>query len=523
MRLLKSIYSELRLIINFIVGTFKFYHKLNKEFFLLESKNKNQETETTKRIYIYLNDWLSSPAVFYNIYLGLLLNKKNNTRIIFLFDKMNFYRNFLKSYINNFCIKIIIIKIKKYFNVDTLILNKKNNYNSKRYDNIIKKNIYINKIRYNSDVSPENYNKCYRYFKRKDYLNVIGNFLEILKRGNINDLFIFPGGYLNSTYTLTEILRIYKNNFYTYDAGFYKNIPNMHFCRNGIAGKVEESLNAYRSLSKVKFFKKKTLSKIKNIVLDDLNLSIKKSKKLFPAYKYNFKISSKFILITIGTGWDANSIDCDYLFKNYINFLEKTIKFLNVNFSSYQIIIKDHPSRIKIFKNKNDSLSYFLGRICNKNNIIYFGPADGDTYDLIKKSSLLISISSKTITESILLNKKAISAGKDQHYFFNIHKRFKSQADFFKFVQNSIRSENKINKKLYNKAIIQYFFNNISKYIFAKFIPLNFNWFDMSFIKIYNSYEFQIILKMLENKNTFLYQKVKDSKHFKYIKKYFKA
>ena len=53
-------------------------------------------------------------------------------------------------------------------------------------------------------------------------------------------------------------------------------------------------------------------------------------------------------MITTNSGWDANSLGSNYLFKDYIEYLKKTLSYINKNFPNMKIIVKEHPHK-KIF------------------------------------------------------------------------------------------------------------------------------------------------------------------------------
>ena len=111
----------------------------------------------------------------------------------------------------------------------------------------------FNSIRYERDAS-------FKFLKNKKYYNKIKlasktyDHIEYLIKNKIitkNDGNIISGGYLNSSYLLNILFREKKITFYTFDSGTYKNNYCIFYCKNGVAGKMEESEEAFNNLKKI--------------------------------------------------------------------------------------------------------------------------------------------------------------------------------------------------------------------------------------------------------------------------------
>jgi hypothetical protein len=498
----------------FNLKKYKLYSDFNnfKNFFFmfLKLKLKLYRTETNqinkkkiKKINIYINDWLTSGLFPFNLYLGILLN--NNYKVVFLFDKFNLYNNMYSFFINYLC-ELILKTVKKKFQIDFITLGQfdfKKHESFKRRDNV-KKMYEFNMMRYGRDVTFKII-KDRQYFKKINQATKIYKHIEYLiasKIISINCINFISGGYLNSSYFLNILFKENKINFYSYDSGNYKNSYSIYYCKNGIAGKMEESGTAFKKLNSKNYFNKSRLKNIKKTVLKEiLNRKNNKSAiKYFQNTKENI-VESNFAMITINSGWDANSLDTSYIFPNYIAFLKKTSNFFKKSLPNVKLIIKNHPHR-KTGYIKEDSVEKISKKIANQ-NVSFLDADDSNFYDIINKCKLLISISSTTINEALLLNIPSISAGKDQYYYFNLGINCKTEKDFFKEIKNILlnKKKQKINN---NKIFILYYFNNIKKYLQTDFNPQNFAWSKYNLNHLKNTTHFKLVLKMIKTNKTYI-------------------
>jgi hypothetical protein len=124
-------------------------------------------------------------------------------------------------------------------------------------------------------------------------------------------------------------------------------------------------------------------------------------------------------------------------------------------------------------------------------------------YISIKNCKLLISVSSTTINEALILNIPSISAGKDQYYLFNLGINCDTEKKFFKEIKDILlnKKKQKIDK---NKIFILYYFNHIKKYIYTDFNPQNFNWSNYNLSQLKKTTHFKIVKKMIKTNKTFI-------------------
>lgn len=317
---------------------------------LIQIKDQNNQNKKSKKINIYINDWLTSALFPFNLFLGLLLKK--NFKIVFLFDEYNLYNYYQSKFINFGC-ELILKYIKKKFKIEYIILgnsplvlkNKRSKFKTTVIDNMYKFNLF----RYNQDVGSK-INKNQFYYKKRIHALKIFDHIEQLIQNKIiskNDVNFISGGYLNSSYLLNQLFRKYKINFYSYDSRPFGKRNSVFYCKNGIAGKMEESFEAFKNLKSQKYFNKLKLKKIKKLVFNELKkkrLNKSNIEHFQVSKKYNVK-NMKFAMITINSGWDANSLDSDYIFSSYLNFLIETVNYFKKKFPKIKLIIKNHPHR----------------------------------------------------------------------------------------------------------------------------------------------------------------------------------
>lgn len=497
---------------------FKFYSDFNnfKNFCLiivklvlklLKTENQFSKVKKVKKVNIYINDWLTSSIFPFNLYLGILLNK--DYKVVFLFDKFNLYNSFY-SYVINYLCEMVLKLVKKKFKIDFIILGKfKINKNklsiNKKY---LKKMYDFNRIRYGRDVS-------FKLIKNRSYLKKINQakniclhlenliYSKIISKDDIN---FISGGYLNSSYFLNVLFRKNKINFYSYDSGRYKNGYSIYYCKNGIAGKMEESGIAYKNLKIKKYFSAQRIKKIKKIVLNEISKRSNNKSAIKYYQKNNKKINFKnYAMITINSGWDANSLDTDYVFQDYLTFLKKTTTFFKKKLPNFNLIIKNHPHRLTGYI-KEDSVEKFSKKISTK-NVKFLDANEISFYKIVKECKLLISVSSTTINEALILGIPSISAGKDQYYHFNLGINCKNETDFFREIKNLITGKKKqtIDK---NKKYIIYYFNHIKKYLHTDFGPQDFSWSKYSIDELRNTNHFRLVKKMIKKNNTYLETKL---------------
>ena len=498
--MIKNFFSEISNLKNFIKMILICKYQINK---IKLKQNKNIKK---KIIYIYVNDWLLSALPIFNLYIAIILKNKGYRPII-LFDRFNFYSFFKSFFVNHFLFNLITL-INLKFDIEYLELNKKNKKKHNIKKNVIEKCIKFNMMRYSKEVRPKKLKPSIEKHKTLQLIDIAKNINDIINK-NFKEKVIFlnAGGFLNSSFILTETLREKKQTFYTYDSAPYGKSYIIWYCKNGIAGKLEDCRASYLELKKSGYFSKYNIKKIKNEVFKEINSrKLSKDKDKFQILaKSSAKLDFKdYVIITINSGWDANSLGSDYLFKDYIEYLSKTISYIQSKFPKIKILIKDHPHK-KDFK-KNSSLDNYLRELKGKNIIKVDNSYN--FYEILSNCKLLISIASTTISEALVLGKPAISAGKDKYYYFNLKINFKNKNDYFKNISKIIKNKKKL-KSNKIESLIFYYLSQKIRLFETEINPQHYLWTKKSIKKINNSKHFRFLFKMLHNEENYFTSRVR--------------
>lgn len=484
-----------------------FTFKLSKFFMQIRKyKLKDFNYHIDKKIIIYTSEWMLSPLFAYTIQKAIYFKLKGYKVDIF-FDCYNNYNQFYSNYLN-FLLIFFLKFIKKKTNINYFLPNQRNHIKS--IDKEIIKSVELNFSRIKKSLIVNNKTKNFKK-KCKTLQSYKFSILKYLEE-NKSATFFIAGGYYNSSYFITENLKKKNINFYTYDSSPLSQNVGIWYCKNGIAGKLEEIKRSHSILKK-----KIRFSEIKKIV--DIEIKKRASGKDIRNYqrivKENINKSiisdnKKNILLTLGSGWDANSLNTSLIYKSYISWIIQTIKFLSKFKKSINVIVKDHPDRFK-FGEKKNIIKQFLNS-SKYNHIKFVNFNEINFYDLLKKIDLTISIASTTIAESVIMNKKSISAGKDVYFFFGSNVSVNTREEYLKKISLELNSKKKMSdiKDMY----YVYFYNQIYKYTLSNINPQKYNFGSLN--KILNSKIFNLLEHMIINNKQYLVSKYEKENLYNY-------
>ena len=498
--MINFLFSEILVIKNYLKMVLSCRYALGKI-------DPSSKITKNKKLFIYISDWLSSPAPIFNIYLSILLKKKGY-KVFMLVDTFNLY-NPVRSYITNYLTQYILKYINVRFDIALITISKKNISNQKIDKKIINECIKFNLMRYQKDVRPSRLKKNTEERKKNDLINVYKNLIDLIKTNKKTKiLFLNSGGFLNSSYIVTKLLKTYKKNYYTFDSCPYGNDYAIWYCKNGIAGKLQDSRASYDELNKDNYFKKNIFRSIERKVLKEINLRRLNKDKF--KFQKNSNLSKKlniknYVMITTNSGWDANSLGSNYLFKDYIEYLKKTLSYINKNFPNMKIIVKEHPHKKKYF-NQSSSLEKYLLKLKGENIIKI--DSSYNFYDLIKNCKLLISIASTTINEALILGKPAISAGRDKYFYFDLNVNPINQKKYFGNIKKILNNK-KVFKFKKKENIVFYYFNQHVRLFKTDFNPQHYSWIKKGFQNLNQSKHFKFLYKMIETEKNFFTSRIR--------------
>ena len=278
----------------------------------------------------------------------------------------------------------------------------------------------------------------YLFSKYSNYYKAIGLIINELKKNYRLIIFQEVGGFI-SHLSLYDFAIKNKIEHYFLEPSFFNSrfmmLKNSHLIpkfkiKNNINKQVIKLINSLKkkkTISHISIHKKRYRSIFIKIL--DLNNLFRFFSKLFKKYilRYNFdyeyifsytyihlkmalirsrlnfqyvnKLEKPFVYFPLHVPNDISLTLRAKSFYNQFKLIDKILKYIPKN---YKLIVKEHPSFIGRYDFKE-----ILER--NKNDQFILINPKTNSYDLIKKSSLIITINSKSGFEAILQNKKIMS------------------------------------------------------------------------------------------------------------------
>lgn len=272
---------------------------------------------------------------------------------------------------------------------------------------------------YYSNIGSE-FSKLQKYYDIYVFQEIGGfashlSLYDYCKEKKINHFFLEPSFFKNRFMCIKNSFKIPKYKFYNkYD----KDIKNELF--KLVSNKPLSYIKIHEKRYRKSFYK---IMDIKNISRFFIKLYRSIILKYHYDYEYIFNYSFQHVMMTIKSMLQKflysdklpgkfiyfplhvpNDISLTLRAKNFYDqysFIQKIINNLPKN---YKLVIKEHPSFIG-----NYSLIKLIKLMWKNSNIIYIAKPSYNSYELIKKSSLLITINSKSGAEAIILNKPFFS------------------------------------------------------------------------------------------------------------------
>lgn len=217
--------------------------------------------------------------------------------------------------------------------------------------------------------------------------------------------------------------------------------------------------------------------------------------------KLEINKNEKIILLLPSHGYEQHFRMKNLIFKNYIDWLNKTIDKL-INKKNIKIIVRCHPfpynpNKDVINYQSSDETSLTIlkkNKFYNHKNLKIIGPFEKiNTYDLLKLTDLGIVYTSLTGLEMAMIGKKPIvctnTSYSNEKYIF----KPKNQKEYFRNIDSLLKKKNIIsNDNVLRAKIFYYYFTNI--------LPRAFPW---SFIKNGFYYDHFNLINGLSYKNLF--------------------
>ena len=348
--------------------------------------------------------------------------------------------------------------------------NKQDKKNKSFNEKYLSNRIFHEKMEFNLKDNNHLFSKYSNYYK------AIGLIINELKKNYRLMIFQEVGGFI-SHLSLYDFAIKNKIEHYFLEPSFFNSrfmiLKNSHLIpkfkiKNNInkqAIKLINSLKKKKAISYISIHKKRYRSIFIKIL--DLNNLFRFFSKLFKKYILRYKFDYEYIfsytyihlkmaLIRLRLNSQyVNKIERPFLyfplhvpndisltlraksFYNQFKLIDEILKYIPKN---YKLIVKEHPSFIGRYDFKE-----ILER--NKNNQFILINPKTNSYDLIKKSSLIITINSKSGFEAILQNKKIMSFANSFYETFQKKNKIKNIKDLEKIIKK--KSFNTLKAKRY--------------------------------------------------------------------------
>ena len=344
--------------------------------------------------------------------------------------------------------------------------NKKNKFFNKTY---LTNRIFHEKMEFNLK------NNKYLFSKYLNYYKAIGLIINELKKKNKLIIFQEVGGFI-SHLSLYDFAIKNKIEHYFLEPSFFNSrfmmLKNSHLIprfkiKNNInkkAIKLINSLKKKKTISHISIHKKRYRS-IFIKILDLKNLFrffSKLFKKYILGYKFDYEyifsysyIHLKMALVRLMLNFKyVNKLERPFIyfplhvpndisltlraksFYNQFKLIDKILKYIPKN---YKLVVKEHPSFIGRYDYKE-----ILEREKNE-QFILINPKT-NSYDLIKKSSLIITINSKSGFEAILQNKKIMSFANSFYETFQKKDKINNIKDLKIIIKNKKNNNLKVQR-----------------------------------------------------------------------------
>lgn len=183
---------------------------------------------------------------------------------------------------------------------------------------------------------------------------------------------------------------------------------------------------------------------VKNAFLNKKKYDIKTLKNIYPRIdenKYNIVVMSHAFS-------DAPHVGEGLLFKDYYDFLEKTLIHLNQN-SKINCFVKPHPS--SYMWNEKGAVEELIEK--NKLNNIYIMPNDLNTNSILNFADCIITAKGTAGLEFSCSGIPAVTAGKGYYYGFDIAHESQTLPEYYQLLDN-IQLLPRLNQEKIDRALV---------------------------------------------------------------------
>jgi len=462
-------------------------------------QNISQDNPT---VGILILPWYSTAVPWYSIVLGIGLIRQEK-RVVFIWDDTEFpvFTNVtLNLRIQNYAIKRVLSHLPE--KVQIFRLSEENLAKPSAKTNFICNLLVDLNITWslkagqdNKDIAEES--KKLRKLQADNLKPTILKVCSLLSRIPFEYL-ILPNGINNSTGVFREIAQQENIRVATYDSGF----NTMLLSSNGIAAQLSDIPLAIQKIYQANNAVQQWAI---NEAKKEMGLRIQgKDANKFQAFesgkvKNNLKAD---VVIFLNLEWDAAALGIHHIFKNTIDWVISTIRFV-LDTSDKFIVIRQHPVERYDYAKSNHPIEIALNQnFLNHQNIRFIRANEQvNSYDLIDSASVVLPCVSTIGIEAAALGKPVIVAGKAYYSNLGFVWAPKSREMYFEMLECGLKGELKILPEQSKKAWLCYYLTQKCNFLTTDFTPSTENfltWSQEKPEKLFNRSEVKNILESID-------------------------
>ncbi|GAA3910761.1 hypothetical protein [Litoribacillus peritrichatus] len=414
------------------------------------SSRFNQINDGDKKILVIITPWRLSPVPYFTMIIAKLLQAKGGRVEVFL-SKYGYPDSKINSRVEFFfiriCLRILKLNIANYKKLDSVEINsgQLNNINDVAKNTAIwlkrgEQNVNIKDI----DEVADQISKFYVEFK------------SLAFDVNSYDKVFYGGGVTGPTGIILKSLLTDHAKVSTFDSAPGKCIITSV---NGAACKLHDLpivFNKYKILLEDEGVKQRLI----DLASDEIESRFNGNDRFcYQNSKHKYEGDEIDILFPLNSSWDASALGTHKIFSSSSDWLLSSIKYVVENHNVAKIVVRQHPAERYSWQKSSDNIEKLLSEYINSNKVV-FVKADDDisSYDLLKKTSLVVYGNSTIGLESLIQNIPVLSAANSYHNVMTGHYISSKEEYFTKldFLLNNIKVKKTVDKQSVAEASLLY-------------------------------------------------------------------
>jgi hypothetical protein len=313
---------------------------------------------------------------------------------------------------------------------------------------------------------------------RKEYLNLIRKQLEKVHTP-IDRLFdehhfdyiIVPGGIWGSSGIFLKLAQQHKIRVCTFDSGYGILFLNT----DGVAAHQTDIAQSFNQIENIHS------DKIRSIAIKEIEkrkLGIEKHSEFLPSnqktpYKENVAANDVGILLLLNIVWDAPALGLHTVFATMADWIVESIEWTLKN-SDEIITIRQHPhERIASAKSSDDYPSLIKQKFGNNERIRFISASeDVNTYNLIEKSRFVVTYSTTTSMEAVVMGKVVVNVSSCYYSSLGFVCNSRTKDEYFSYLHNALHGNIMVSEKQKENALKCFYLGQFCNQIETFFNPM---------------------------------------------------